>query len=381
MKICPCGDAVQGEGTLCPRCAALRALDLAADATEAEIRKAYRLLVKVWHPDRFQGDEKLSEAADAKLKEINSAFEFLTSTSTERGPWRPPSQSAEDDESSTSQAQSATGESASSETSAGAATTVAMPDLAPHSLLRPAIRIALKTVAVLVALLLCRYLWIAFDAPDPTGGDVARVVDKGKETVLKGTEGPRSRFIDAIERDWHRLVPLDPTAVPPETPQTPQTGETATPASQQPQQAASQKTTTSHPDRVSATPAKILPYITVGSTRDEVLEQQGTPTASSDDKLVYGNSELYFKNGSVVGWRIDPVASPIRVKLWPTSAVDPGLASYTVGSSKDVVLTVQGTPTAFTGDKFEYGKSVVNFHNNKVVSWKEDPDSTPLWAR
>jgi hypothetical protein len=60
--------------------------------------------------------------------------------------------------------------------------------------------------------------------------------------------------------------------------------------------------------------------------------------------------------------------------------VDPTLASYTYGSSKDVVLTVQGTPTAFTEDKFEYGRSAVFFHNNRVVSWKEDPDSAPLWA-
>jgi hypothetical protein len=232
-------------------------------------------------------------------------------------------------------------------------------------------------VAVLFPLLLARYLWIAFDAPDPTGGDVARVYDKGKETILSGTEGPRARFIGAVERDWHRFFPPDSTVAPTEIQQAPQTEPSA---SQQTPPASPQKTTASHPDPVSTAPPKILSYITVGSTRDEVLTQQGTPTASSDDKLVYGKSELYLKNGSVVGWRIDP-AFPIRVKLWPSTAVDPSLASYSVGSSKDEVLTVQGTPTAFTADRFEYGKSVVIFRNNKVVSWKEDPDSTPLWAR
>jgi hypothetical protein len=376
MKICPCGDAVQGEGTLCPRCAALHALDLAAGATENEIRKSYRLLVKVWHPDRFQGDEKLSEAAEAKLKEINSAFEFLTSTSTERGPWRPSSRADEDETDDRSQAQSAAGEPASTQPSAGAATAVDQP--APRPRLWPAIRFTLKAVAALFVLLLVRYLWIAFDAPDPTGGDVARVYDKGKDNLLKGTEGPRKRFIDAVERDLQRFVPGGSTNAPFETSLTPQT---APPPSQQTEPASGQKTATSHPDRASIVPAKILPYITVGSTRDEVLAQQGTPTASSDDKLVYGKSELYLKNGSVMGWRIDPVASPIRVKLWPTTAVDPSLAAYKVGSSKDEVLTVQGTPTAFTDDRFEYGKSVVIFRNNKVVSWKEAPDSTPLWAK
>jgi len=303
MKICPCGDAVQGEGTLCVRCAALHTLDLTAGATEAEIRKAYRLLVKVWHPDRFQGDEKLSEAAEAKLKEINFAFEFLTSTSTERGPWRPPSQPAANEATSGSQAHSATAEPASTQSPSGAATPIDLPDLAPRPRLWPAIRLTLKTVAVLFALLLCRYLWIAFDAPDPTGGDVARVVDKGKETILKGTEGPRSRFMNAIERDLRRFVPGDSATAPPETQQTPQT---APETSQQAALTTSQKTaTTSRPNGASIAPAKIQPYITVGSTKGEVLAQQGTPTASTDDKLVYGKSELYLKDGSVIGWRIE----------------------------------------------------------------------------
>ena len=148
---------------------------------------------------------------------------------------------------------------------------------------------------------------------------------------------------------------------------------------QQAEQATPQKATTSRTDRAAAA-TKLQPYITVGSTRDEVLAQQGAPTASTEDKLIYGKSELYLKSGAVAGWRIDS-ASPIRVKLWPSTAVDPSLAFYSIGSTKDAVLKVQGTPTAFTEDKFEYGKSVVPFRNNRVVSWKEDPDSTPLWAR
>ena len=52
------------------------ALDLPATATPQQIKDAYRELVKVWHPDRF-GDEKLKERANAKLKEINEAYEKL----------------------------------------------------------------------------------------------------------------------------------------------------------------------------------------------------------------------------------------------------------------------------------------------------------------
>ena len=364
MNTCLCGNVIPTGNMRCPRCAALYALDLETGASEAEIRRAYRLLVKVWHPDRFQSDPALKVAAEAKLKEINSAFEFLTSTSTERGPWRPPSPPAAEDASSPSQAQPPT----------AAPSPVATPDPVPHLRPWPVIRFALETVALLFTLLLGRYLWIAFDAPDPTSGDVARVYDKGKQTLLKSLDAPMTRFVDAVKHDLRRF---DLRASAPAQPAIPQDAPSAPSASQP---AAQQTTTISPPNRASTPPQKLLPYITIGSTKDEVLVQQGTPTASTDAKLTYGKSELYLKDGSVIGWRIDP-ASPIRVKLWPSTAVDPSLASYTVGSSKDVVLTVQGTPTAFSEDRFEYGKSIVIFRRNKVVSWKEDPGSTPLWAR
>jgi hypothetical protein len=343
--------------------------------TEAEIRKAYRLLVKVWHPDRFQSDEKLKESAEAKLKEVNSAFEFLTSTSTERGPWRPTAYASAD---AAPQAPPPINEPASVQPPASASTPVEIPLSIPRPRLWPAIRFSLKAVAVLLALLLGRYIWIAFDAPDPTTGEVSRVYGEGKATVLKGLEAPRRRFVEAVEQDLRRFGLLKPPTPPPDIQQASQP---ATTADQQAPEAAPIKTSNPHPSSSPPPTQRVLPYITVGSTRDEVLAMQGPPTASSDDKLVYGKSELYLKDGAVTGWRIDPAASPIRVKLWPSSSIDPTLASFAVGSSKDDVLAVQGTPTAFTADTFEYGKSVVHFRNNRVVSWKEDPDSTPLWAR
>lgn len=104
------------------------------------------------------------------------------------------------------------------------------------------------------------------------------------------------------------------------------------------------------------------------------------PTAASENKFVYGRSELYFKNNRVIGWRIDP-SSPIRVKLWPETAVGTNLDYFTVGSSKDEVLMVQGTPTAFSEDKFEYGGSEVEFQNNRVVNWHNDPASIQLQTK
>jgi hypothetical protein len=375
MNTCLCGDLIDDGSTLCPRCIALQALDLDMNATEAEIRKAYRQLVKVWGPDSFEGDEKLKESAEAKLNGINSAFEFLTLTSTERGPWRPPLRSPEDTDSSQSQDPSAA---APTQSSNGGTKPLMTP--APSSRLRlwTTTGFFLKAALVLFALLLGRYVLIAFAGQDTAGVEAPRVVG-GKPNLMNAfvnaLAAPKRRFVEAVERDLRRLDPRNSAPAPADNPLA------ARPANRQAGESAARKTRSQSPDGTPPAPRKLLPYITVGSTRDEVLAQQGTPTASSENKLVYGKSELYFKDGAVVGWRIDPAASPLRVKLWPSSAVNPALASFTVGSSKDEVLTVQGTPTAFTEDKFEYGRSIVNFRNNRVVSWKEDPDSVPLWAR
>jgi len=54
-------------------------LGLKSEATEEEIRQAYRDLVNVWHPDRFSNNPRLRNKANEKIKEINIAYEILTS--------------------------------------------------------------------------------------------------------------------------------------------------------------------------------------------------------------------------------------------------------------------------------------------------------------
>lgn len=46
-------------------------------ASEEEIKKAYRELVKKYHPDQYQ-DNPLSQLAEDKLKELNEAYDYLT---------------------------------------------------------------------------------------------------------------------------------------------------------------------------------------------------------------------------------------------------------------------------------------------------------------
>lgn len=54
-------------------------LGVAEGASAQELKAAYRDLAKVWHPDRFAHDPRLQQKAQEKLKEINEAYEQLTS--------------------------------------------------------------------------------------------------------------------------------------------------------------------------------------------------------------------------------------------------------------------------------------------------------------
>jgi curved DNA-binding protein CbpA len=58
---------------------ALEVLALKPGATPAEIKEAYRDLVKVWHPDRFGSDPRLRQKAEDKLTQINDAYRTLQS--------------------------------------------------------------------------------------------------------------------------------------------------------------------------------------------------------------------------------------------------------------------------------------------------------------
>ena len=56
-------------------------LGVSKNATQDEIKKAYRLLVKKYHPDQY-GDNPLKELASEKLQEVNEAYEMLSKGKT-----------------------------------------------------------------------------------------------------------------------------------------------------------------------------------------------------------------------------------------------------------------------------------------------------------
>jgi len=52
-------------------------LELKSGASLDQVKKAWRDLVMVWHPDRFPNNESLQRKAGERLKEINAAYEML----------------------------------------------------------------------------------------------------------------------------------------------------------------------------------------------------------------------------------------------------------------------------------------------------------------
>lgn len=60
-------------------------LGVAREASEAEIKKAYRRLALKWHPDRHQGDTQQGDPrdeAERRFKQISEAYEVLSHTET-----------------------------------------------------------------------------------------------------------------------------------------------------------------------------------------------------------------------------------------------------------------------------------------------------------
>ena len=61
------------------RIEALRLLGLDEDATPQDIKTAYKETVQILHPDRFASNKKLQERATEQFKNLQEAYEYLTS--------------------------------------------------------------------------------------------------------------------------------------------------------------------------------------------------------------------------------------------------------------------------------------------------------------
>lgn len=104
----------------------------------------------------------------------------------------------------------------------------------------------------------------------------------------------------------------------------------------------------------------------VGAHRDEVLHAQGTPTRIDGNKWYYGLSEVVFKNGVVVAF--NNFFSTLKVSMKPKDGaqLDISARDFSIGSTQDQVLAVQGTPSSVQANLWSYELSDVWFQDGKV---------------
>lgn len=377
---CACGRPTYSYGGLCDRCVALQTLELPATANTAQVENSYRTLAKVWHPDRFQSDPKLRQAAEEKLKEINAAHDYLVSEpaqapppSQPRSPAPPPAdrpigESIEDNEVEEEDPEEAGFESADVRRILKRRRRRRLSSL-PKILLQAGVAVG--------AIAMVAFLWLVIDAILMSNPRTAGPWEQYKAELGRDLHSMGLRMWSDATDNLHQKNESAPEA-------TTQPQPASAPA-EQPPAAAPAQTEAHHPGsggpphiKVDGSSQSAQPYVTSGLTTMEVLAILGNPTSSSGEKMFYKGSEIDFRNGRVAGWRIDARNSPLRVKLWPSSAPAPGLNQFAVGSSKSDVIALQGTPTLFSDNKFGYGNSVVTFQNDRVVGWHEDPSSVRL---
>ncbi|HEV2273929.1 MAG TPA: J domain-containing protein [Acidobacteriaceae bacterium] len=369
MSTCICGKPADSFGGLCDRCVALESLGLYSTASEEQIENAYQKMLKVWDPDRFGSDPKLRLGAEEKRKEINAAHDYLVSGAKVQEPqavpyWRK---------------RAADPEEPLPERPAQVPFVADPDEEEPEEIQRilrrrqksSAPKILLKIGVVLGTAAVLFIGWFGLDAFMSTNQHTSAdwlymKAQVTRDLVLLHLKSENLPGQSTNAQTAPPSVPAVPTQAQPEAPPPPATSRTESAHLRAPE------------TRVTRTTQPALPYVTAGLTPTEVLTVLGKPDSSLGEKMFYKGSEIDFRDGRVAGWRIDPRTSSIRVKLWPEAAPTPGLTAFNIGSTKNDVIAIQGTPTSLSDNEFGYGSSVVFFQNNLVVGWKEDPGSVRL---
>jgi len=361
MTICSCGNEAAEKGGLCARCAALKELELEPGATNEEIKKAFHELANAWRPNLFP--QQLRAKVEEKRETIDAAYSLLLGCMEQpqstpgSGAELPLKQHGEDQE-------SAEAADSSTEPARDGQSGTKWRGMLPQRVWTVPMPIALGCGVIVSGIVVGCVLLQPLDAALESNPVTARIDDECKAAV-------RTAFAEFKTRVWEQAVSFLHYRNPPEPihpPAPSQQTDQAEPKARRPAQR--------NPDEARPDVRYVLPLITAGLSKSEVIAVQGNPTETTDGMLVYGRSELYFRDDKLIGWKIDP-ASPIRVKLWPDASVDPDLDSFGVGSTKNEVIVVQGTPTFLSENTFGYRRSEVYFKNNRVVGWKADP-SSPL---
>ena len=407
MAQCNCGRQLNESDKLCPRCAALRTLGLEHGVSRNEIRDAYRDLVKVWHPDRFPNDVKLRKKAEEKLKEVNAAFQHLNSQA-DAPPARAESAAKKPEEKPESQKpyEAPKGSTRSSKSSSASEKEASRPHASAQEPPRPdasasgfphaprpsdgnarpqtptpmanrpfnsgALRsfFSLRKVPHWLVLMLSvslTRLWMdACKKPTAAQNAMVNQYNEARDKALRQLQSqPTISYL--------------PTTTASNAPKPSQKPVLDAPLKHSRITGAPVMTATENGDanprqarnNIQSTRGVETGTFTKGSTINEVLAIEGTPSSIIGDTYFFGMSSVSFSSGRVVGWQSSPY-NRLKVSLPSRSqASNPGV--FKQGSTVDDVLAVEGTPSAIIGDTYFWGMSSVSFSSGRVVGWQSSP--------
>ena len=279
-----CGKPADTFGGQCDRCASLQVLGLGINASAEEIEGAYLTLVKVWHPDRFQSDQKLKSAAEDKLKEINAAHDYLNST--------PPVEEdrpfVQDPEPAPKPEEALKDEFVPTETT-GEELAEEVRRVLKRYENRSRSTILFKVAAGLGGVAVLALLWFAMDFFLSENSISARPWDEFKAEVSREFHANGSRLWANLTANAH--ISKDEKALPPDPPTAQESGREQPPAAKVDTPGRARPVTAAN-DAHSA-----KPYLTSGLTPIEVLALLGNPTSSSGEKCSIKRRRLTLETG------------------------------------------------------------------------------------
>lgn len=330
---------------------ALHELGLDNTATKADVKQAYKDLARIWHPDRFQNDERLGARTEAKIKLINEArtvaldylgkfghFQHVSSEKTSR------KRSQATREYSYAKHQEKTQEKqapprekpppraekqAPPRQKAPPRSKPKRPDPPPVA---PDLGFHMDQgllVVIFIILIMVSFLFmLGFSLLNPPEDKLKVLTTKmalsdEKARLRKEWEDRRAQDIEAEKEEVVLEVTISDT------------------------------------------------FFTLGSKKEWVSEVQGAPLQIKGGEWHYGSSFIRFGNDFVVGWK-NSYLNPLKIG-WVLDSLELFNGdSFQIGSPFEEVIVLQGTPDVVDGNHWIFGEAIVIIDADTVVSWEND---------
>jgi hypothetical protein len=343
-----------------PVAEALEHLGLTTDASEADVKQSYKDLARIWHPDRFQSDERLEKKAEEQIKVINEArsvalkyvkkhghFRFVNKgragTTTQPPPPPPPPRQEpkpppKQERSKTQQGQPRTEKTQEPKPPPPPPQEEYRPPPEPESEYEtytdhmPGQNIIIASILIVI---LGGFIFLMMST---MGGDSRK--EKVEAYLAKREEMKKS----PLER---RVIVLDE-----EDP-----GDTIN------KSALEEET------------AFLDTFFTLGTDKELVSLIQGAPFQIKGDVWKYGFSTITFKNDKVVGWKSSEL-HPLNVGMPPPNPDDEIEYVFGVGTTKKEVAAMYGAPDVINGDLWTYGEAYIRFKADTIIFWQNDKHNT-----